>query len=74
MVSEAPRSLRVMSGRDDEWVTLVGRGQGGEGTAVGAGWRHRHEAGGALPWMVIVVVAKDHPCMAVGGGPSKEGG
>lgn len=48
MVSEAPHSLLLMSGRDDEWVALAGRSQGGEGAAVGAGWRHRHEAGGGL--------------------------
>lgn len=34
-------------------------------TVTAAGW--------ALPWMVIVVVATDHPRMAVGGRPGREG-
>ncbi|MPC39666.1 hypothetical protein E2C01_033212 [Portunus trituberculatus] len=62
----------MISGHDDEWVTLSGGGPGGEGTVVDADrQQHPHEAGGALLWMVIVAMANAHPCMAVGGGPSR---
>lgn len=49
MVSEALHSLRMMSGHDDEWVTLGGGGPGGEGTVVGAD-RQQHPREGKEPY------------------------
>lgn len=51
-----------------------GRAQVGGVNAIGGGWVQQVTAAGwALPWMVIVVVATEHPCMAVAGCPGREG-